>query len=68
MTELHTKTEKAMSQEVELGTMRKELERQQTIITGLTRERASLAASSGMDFSVVGQMREQLEESEHQIR
>ena len=68
MTELHTKTEKAMSLEAELGTVRKELERQQTIIAGLTRERASLAASSGMDFSVVGQMREQLEESEHQIR
>ncbi|TKA83660.1 hypothetical protein B0A55_00469 [Friedmanniomyces simplex] len=68
MNELHTKTEKALSLEAELGTSRRELERQQTIIAGLTRERSSLAASSGMDFSVVGQMREQLEESEHQIR
>ncbi|KAK5735478.1 hypothetical protein LTR17_008176 [Elasticomyces elasticus] len=68
MAELHTKSEKALSLEAEMGTVRKELERQQKVIAGLTRERSSLAASSGMDFSVVGQMREQLEESEHQIR
>ncbi|KAK0905450.1 hypothetical protein LTR91_023419 [Friedmanniomyces endolithicus] len=68
MNELHTKTEKVLLLEAELGTVRRDLDRQQTIIAGLTRERSSLAASSGMDFSVVGQMREQLEESEHQIR
>ncbi|KAK4574609.1 hypothetical protein LTR86_001450 [Recurvomyces mirabilis] len=68
MTELHGRTEKSMALEAELGTMRKELEAKQTLVAGLTRERASLTASSGVDFSVVGRMREQLEESEHQIR
>jgi len=68
MTELHNKSDKAQSLEAELATVRKELESKQTIISGLTRERSSLAASSGVDFSVVGQMREQLLESEQQIR
>ncbi|KAK5107879.1 hypothetical protein LTR62_000589 [Meristemomyces frigidus] len=68
MTELHGRTEKSMALEAELGTLRRELEAKQTLVAGLTRERASLTASSGVDFSVVGRMREQLEESEHQIR
>lgn len=68
MTELHGRTERAHALEAELGTVRKELEGKQTIIAGLTRERSTLAASSGVDFSVVGQMRDQLMESEHQIR
>ncbi|KAK5134091.1 hypothetical protein LTR08_006981 [Meristemomyces frigidus] len=68
MTELHGRTERAHSLEAELGTVRRELEGKQTIIAGLTRERSTLAASSGVDFSVVGQMRDQLMESEHQIR
>ncbi|KAK5115656.1 hypothetical protein LTR85_009827 [Meristemomyces frigidus] len=68
MTELHGRTERAYSLEAELGTVRKELEGKQTIIAGLTRERSTLAASSGVDYTVVGQMRDQLVESEHQIR
>ncbi|KAK4543589.1 hypothetical protein LTR36_005484 [Oleoguttula mirabilis] len=68
MTELHGRTERAYALEAELGTVRKEFEGKQTIIAGLTRERSALAASSGVDFSVVGQMRDQLVESENQIR
>lgn len=68
MTELHNKHDKVQLLEAELVAVRKELESKQTIISGLTRERSSLAASSGVDFSVVGQMREQLLESEQQIR
>ncbi|KAI7516964.1 hypothetical protein KC331_g21904, partial [Hortaea werneckii] len=68
MTELHSHTERTHSLEAELATVRKELESKQTIIAGLTRERSSLAASSGVDFSIVGQMRDQLMESENQIR
>lgn len=68
MTELHGRTERAHSLEAELATVRKELESKHTIIAGLTRERSSLAASSPVDFSIVGQMRDQLVESEHTIR
>ncbi|KAI5363063.1 Putative kinesin motor domain, P-loop containing nucleoside triphosphate hydrolase [Septoria linicola] len=70
MTELHSRSERVQSLEAEIATLRKDMEQKQTIITGLTRERSSLAAvsASGVDFSVVGQMREQLMESENKIR
>jgi chromosome segregation ATPase len=68
MGELHDKIERVQALEGELSTVRKELESKQAIISGLTRERSTLAASSGVDFSVLGQMRDQLMESEHQIR
>lgn len=70
MTELHGRSERVQSLESEIATLRKDMEQKQTIITGLTRERTSLAAvnASGVDFSVVGQMREQLMESENKIR
>lgn len=68
MTELHSRSEKVVSLDAELGTVRREMESKMAIITGLTRERSSMRASSGIDFSIVGQMREQLMESEHQIR
>ncbi|KAM3424452.1 hypothetical protein BST61_g6456 [Cercospora zeina] len=70
MTELHSRSERVQTLESEIVTLRKDMEQKQTIITGLTRERSSLAAvsASGVDFSVVGQMREQLMESENKIR
>lgn len=70
MTELHGRSERVTSLEAELTTLKKEMESKQAIITGLTRERSSLAAvsASGVDFSVVGQLRDQLMESENQIR
>ena len=70
MTELHGRSERVQSLEAEITTLRKDMEQKQTIITGLTRERSSMAAvnASGVDFSVVGQMREQLMESENKIR
>ena len=70
MTELHGKSERVHALEAELGTARKEMESKATIIAGLTRERSSLkaATASGVDFSIVGQLRDQLVESEHQIR
>jgi chromosome segregation ATPase len=69
MTELHSRSERVQSLEAELITVKKEMEGKQAIISGLTRERSSLKASSGsVDFSVVGQMRDQLMESEQQIR
>ncbi|CAK1358207.1 unnamed protein product [Cercospora beticola] len=70
MAELHSRSERVQTLEGEIVTLRKDMEQKQTIITGLTRERSSLAAASasGVDFSVVGQMREQLMESENKIR
>ena len=69
MTELHSRSERVQSLEAELVTIKKEMEGKQAIISGLTRERSSLKAnSSSVDFSVVGQMRDQLMESEQQIR
>jgi chromosome segregation ATPase len=69
VTELHARSERVQSLEAELTTVKKEMEAKQAIITGLTRERSSLKANSGtVDFSVVGQMRDQLLESEQQIR
>ncbi|KAH9845018.1 Kinesin family [Teratosphaeria destructans] len=68
MGELHNRTERLQSVEAELNTVKKELDNKQQIITGLTRERSTLAASPAVDFSVLGQMRDQLMESEHQIR
>ena len=68
MTELQSRSERVQSLEAELIASKKEMESKQTIITGLTRERGSLKASLGVDFSVVSQMREQLLEGENQIR
>nr|POE72006.1 isoform 4 of kinesin-like protein kif21a [Quercus suber] len=68
LAELNGRSERVQTLEVELANVRKEMESKQTIISGLTRERSSMRASSGVDFSVVGQMREQLMESENQIR
>ncbi|PNS14702.1 Kinesin-like protein kif7 [Sphaceloma murrayae] len=68
MTELHTRTERAQEVEAEMVTLRRQLEEKTTIINGLTRERSTLKASSNVDFSAVSHMRDQLTESEQQIK
>jgi len=68
MTELHSRTEKLQGSDAELLTLRRQIEDKTTIIAGLSRERTTLKATSNVDFSVVGQMQDQLMESEHQIR
>lgn len=68
MNELNARSDKVQALEAELSSAKKEMEQKQTIIAGLNRERGSLKASLGVDFSVVQQMREQLLESENQIR
>lgn len=67
MTDLHTAKERVVALEVDMAQVRKEMEGKMTIISGLTRERSSLK-SSPLDISVVIQMREQLQESEAQVR
>ncbi|GAB7343232.1 hypothetical protein MBLNU457_1291t1 [Dothideomycetes sp. NU457] len=68
MTELHSRTEKSQGSDAELAALKKQVEEKTTIIAGLTRERTTLKATSAVDFSVVGQMQDQLMESENQIR
>lgn len=68
MSELNSQKEKSASLEAELGSVKKEMETKAAIISGLTRERSSLQSGAGVDFTVVGQLRDQLEESENQIR
>lgn len=68
MMELHTRTERAQQAESDTMTLRKQLEEKVTIIAGLTRERSTFKASPAVDFSAVTSMRDQLLESEQQIR
>ncbi|EKG19157.1 hypothetical protein MPH_03527 [Macrophomina phaseolina MS6] len=67
MTDLHTAKERVVALEADMAQVRKEMEGKMTIISGLTRERSSLK-SSPLDISVVAQMREQLQESEAQVK
>lgn len=67
MTELHTRSERVQALETEIASVRKEMEGKMTLITGLTKERSSLKASSPLDISVVSSMRDQLLESENQL-
>lgn len=67
MHELHARTERTQELEAELNSVKKEMETKMTIISGLTRERSSMKASP-MDMSVVSTMRDQLMQSENQMR
>ncbi|WPH04471.1 Hypothetical protein R9X50_00736200 [Acrodontium crateriforme] len=68
MTEIHGRYERVQALETELTNLRKEMESKQAIITGLTRERSSMMVTSEADWSIVGQMRQQLVDSENQIK
>lgn len=68
MAELHGYREKNASLDAELATVKKDMDSKQAIIAGLTRERSTLQTGAGVDFTVVGQLRDQLVESENQIR
>lgn len=67
MHELHSRAERIQELEAELSSVKKEMELKMTIISGLTRERSSMKASP-MDMSVVSSMRDQLMQSENQMR
>ncbi|KAI9873027.1 MAG: hypothetical protein M1830_000921 [Pleopsidium flavum] len=68
MHELHSRSERVQVLEAEIAGIKKEMETKMTIISGLTRERSSMKGSSPMDISVVSSMRDQLLQSESQIR
>ena len=68
MHELHSRSERVQELEADIASVKKEMETKMTIISGLTRERSSMKNSSPMDMSVVSSMRDQLVQSENQIR
>ncbi|KAI9780571.1 MAG: hypothetical protein M1816_002821 [Peltula sp. TS41687] len=68
MHELYARSERVQELEADITTVKKEMETKMAIISGLTRERSSLKNSSPMDISVVSTMRDQLLQSENQIR
>lgn len=68
MHELHQRSERVEALEVELASVRKEMEGKMTMISGLARERSSLKGSSPMDISVVSSMHNQLLETENQMK
>lgn len=68
MHELHSRSERVQELEADLAAKNKEMETKMTIISGLTRERSSIRNSTTMDVGLVSQMREQLIQSENQIR
>ncbi|RDW66085.1 hypothetical protein BP6252_09720 [Coleophoma cylindrospora] len=67
MHELHSRSERVQELEADITAVKKEMETKMTIISGLTRERSSMK-SSPMDMSVVSTMRDQLMQSENQMR
>ncbi|KAH7397861.1 putative chromosome-associated kinesin KIF4B [Cadophora sp. MPI-SDFR-AT-0126] len=67
MHELHSRSERVQELEADITAVKKEMETKMTIISGLTRERSSMKASP-MDMSVVSTMRDQLLQSENQMR
>ncbi|KAL3421460.1 kinesin family protein [Phlyctema vagabunda] len=67
MHELHSRSERVQELEADITAVKKEMETKMTIIAGLTRERSSMK-SSPMDMSVVSTMRDQLMQSENQMR
>jgi chromosome segregation ATPase len=67
MHELHTRSERVQELEADITAVKKEMETKMAIISGLTRERSSMK-SSPMDMSVVSTMRDQLLQSENQMR
>jgi hypothetical protein len=66
MHELHTRSERVQELEADIAAVKKEMETKMTIISGLTRERSSM--KSPMDMSMVSTMREQLLQTENQMR
>jgi chromosome segregation ATPase len=68
MSELHTRSERIQELEGEVATVRKEMEGKMTLISGLTKERSSLKASSPLDISIVATMQEQMRQNEEHMR
>lgn len=68
MNELATRSERVQELEFEVASVRKEMEGKMTLISGLTKERSSLKASSPLDISIVSTMQDQIRQTEEQMR
>jgi chromosome segregation ATPase len=68
LTELTTRSERVQELEHEVASVRKEMEGKMTLISGLTKERSSLKASTPLDISIVATMQDQIRQSEEQIQ
>jgi kinesin family protein 4/21/27 len=68
MTELNTRSERVQELESEVASVRKEMESKMTLISGLTKERSSLKASTPLDISIVATMQDQIRQNEEQMR
>jgi kinesin family protein 4/21/27 len=68
MTELHMRSERVQALETEVASVRKEMENKMAMISGLTKERSSLKASSPLDISIVATMQEQIKQNEDQMK
>ncbi|PVI03835.1 kinesin-domain-containing protein [Periconia macrospinosa] len=68
MNELHAKTERVQDLETDIASVRKEMETKMTLISGLTKERSSLKASSPLDISVVATMQDKIKQTEEELK
>ena len=70
MHELHQRSERVQLLEGELTMVKKEMDNKNSMISGLTRERSSIKATSPimMDMSVISTMTEELKQREGQMR
>jgi chromosome segregation ATPase len=67
MRELTNRLDRIGELEVEVNSLRKEMEAKTTMIVGLTRERTSIQTSPMMDISVVSVMQRRIDETETQL-
>ncbi|KAF1364874.1 kinesin family protein-like protein [Lizonia empirigonia] len=68
LTELNTRSERVQELEYEVASVRKEMEGKMTLISGLTKERSSLKASTPLDISIVATMQDQIRQNEEQMK
>ncbi|ROW02563.1 hypothetical protein VPNG_07867 [Cytospora leucostoma] len=67
MHELHARSERIQELEADVANAKKEMETKMQIISGLTRERSSLKAST-KDVSLITTLKDQLEKNERQLQ
>ncbi|KAH6615289.1 kinesin family protein-like protein [Boeremia exigua] len=68
LSELNTRSERVQELESEVASVRKEMEGKMTLISGLTKERSSLKASTPLDISIVATMQDQIKQNEEQMQ
>lgn len=68
MSELHMRSERVQALEGEAAQVRKDMESKMTLISGLTKERSSMKASSPLDISIVATMQDQMKQNEEHMK